>query len=281
MRQDALSEIFDGGLRETPAPERAAFEEACTQCRGSGKFVGRSGRVIGNCFKCKGKGKLTFTTSPQARASARASRAGSKLEKIEAFKAEHPAIWEWMQGNTFSFAISLAEALNKYGYLTDNQEAAAYRCIAKRDAARATAAAEQAARTAAAPAVSTTKLEEAFERARTAPIPSRATRKAPILRVAGLRFTNAKETSANPGAIYVTRSDRTYLGKIIAGKFQRVRDCSEDEAANVVKVCEDPKAAAVAYGFATGSCSVCGRELTDPESIQNGIGPVCATRWGW
>jgi histidine ammonia-lyase len=37
--------------------------------------------------------------------------------------------------------------------------------------------------------------------------------------------------------------------------------------------------AAAAYGKATGTCSCCGRELTDPVSIANGIGPICADKW--
>jgi hypothetical protein len=37
----------------------------------------------------------------------------------------------------------------------------------------------------------------------------------------------------------------------------------------------------VAYGRATGSCSCCGRELTDPVSIEAGIGPICAGRFGF
>lgn len=37
----------------------------------------------------------------------------------------------------------------------------------------------------------------------------------------------------------------------------------------------------VAYGQHTGSCGVCGRTLTDPESIARHIGPVCASRRGW
>lgn len=34
--------------------------------------------------------------------------------------------------------------------------------------------------------------------------------------------------------------------------------------------------AAKAYGVATGQCCVCGAELTDPKSVEAGIGPVCA-----
>ena len=33
------------------------------------------------------------------------------------------------------------------------------------------------------------------------------------------------------------------------------------------------------YGKETGSCLVCGRTLTNPISIENGIGPICAERF--
>jgi hypothetical protein len=33
-------------------------------------------------------------------------------------------------------------------------------------------------------------------------------------------------------------------------------------------------------GKETGVCVCCGRELTDPKSIEAGIGPVCAKKWG-
>lgn len=37
----------------------------------------------------------------------------------------------------------------------------------------------------------------------------------------------------------------------------------------------DPKGASIRYGQALGVCGVCGRILTDPESIAKGIGPIC------
>lgn len=37
---------------------------------------------------------------------------------------------------------------------------------------------------------------------------------------------------------------------------------------------------ATAFGKRTGRCGVCGRELTDPESIAMGIGPICAEKFG-
>lgn len=36
---------------------------------------------------------------------------------------------------------------------------------------------------------------------------------------------------------------------------------------------------AKAYGVETGLCCVCGAFLTDPKSVEQGIGPVCATRF--
>lgn len=42
----------------------------------------------------------------------------------------------------------------------------------------------------------------------------------------------------------------------------------------------DPLAAARKYGKLSGRCCSCGRDLTDPVSIENGIGPICATKFG-
>lgn len=40
-----------------------------------------------------------------------------------------------------------------------------------------------------------------------------------------------------------------------------------------------PLQAAMKYGKLAGRCCSCGRELTDPDSIESGIGPVCATKF--
>ncbi|MCX7928927.1 MAG: DUF6011 domain-containing protein [Patescibacteria group bacterium] len=42
-----------------------------------------------------------------------------------------------------------------------------------------------------------------------------------------------------------------------------------------IRFSENTKQAILNYGLETGECSICGRELTDPESIRIGIGPVC------
>lgn len=42
-----------------------------------------------------------------------------------------------------------------------------------------------------------------------------------------------------------------------------------------VRFSKDTKQTLINYGLETGECSICGRELTDSESIRIGIGPVC------
>lgn len=235
-----------------------------------------SGRVLGPCFKCKGTGRLIFATAPEQRARNRANAAARKVRKaaeaLEAFRAEYPDVYAWMDGNTFGFAVSLREAVTRFGYLTENQIAAARRCIAKRDAA----ATERAVRIAAAPVVDMTKIEAALATAGTA-------LKMPKLRLAGMVVYPAR---SKPGTLYVRGAasddgDRAYLGKITGGRFFRARDCSDEQEATLLAAAADPLAAAVAYGRLTGRCSCCGAELTNAESIARGIGPICATRYGF
>ncbi|XOV94276.1 MAG: DUF6011 domain-containing protein [Bacteroidota bacterium] len=41
---------------------------------------------------------------------------------------------------------------------------------------------------------------------------------------------------------------------------------------------KNPRKMIINYGHETGECSICGRKLTDKESVRRGIGPVCG---GW
>jgi hypothetical protein len=43
----------------------------------------------------------------------------------------------------------------------------------------------------------------------------------------------------------------------------------------------DPKAASILYGLKLGACGVCGRTLTNQESRDFGIGPICREKMGW
>jgi len=57
----------------------------------------------------------------------------------------------------------------------------------------------------------------------------------------------------------------------------------EKNAKNIIPILQlfirfsrDTNKMIINYGLETGECSICGRELTDKESIKRGIGPVCA-----
>lgn len=70
-----------------------------------------------------------------------------------------------------------------------------------------------------------------------------------------------------------------YLGKVTTnGMDSRLGD---DIKAVLMEAAQDPLTAAIRYGKESGECSCCGRELTDPRSIERGIGPICATKFGW
>ena len=103
--------------------------------------------------------------------------------------------------------------------------------------------------------------------------------KKPVFRAAELAFSLAPMNGRNGGAVYVKRGP-DYQGKIMDGKFMPVGACHTATADAVVRVASDPRGEAVQHGKVTGRCSCCGRELTDPVSIEMGIGPICASNWG-
>jgi hypothetical protein len=69
-----------------------------------------------------------------------------------------------------------------------------------------------------------------------------------------------------------------YLGKVTPNSLD---SRLADEVKNVlIEAANDPLTAAIRYGRETGSCSCCGRDLTNPESIRLGIGPICREKFG-
>jgi hypothetical protein len=100
-----------------------------------------------------------------------------------------------------------------------------------------------------------------------------------------LRFVGASVSTVlqgpNAGCLYVKDGSR-YLGKIDqTGELRPAFGVSPEEVLEALLAAqEDPTAAAVAYGRETGSCSCCGRELTNAESIALGIGPICLEKLG-
>lgn len=105
------------------------------------------------------------------------------------------------------------------------------------------------------------------------------------LRFAGVNVKPNRDVSA----LWVTSQTETemgdyglkpkYLGKVTrSGLDSRL---SDDVKAVLNEAAKDPLSVAIRYGKESGECSCCGRELTDPTSIERGIGPICATKYGW
>ncbi len=273
---DPLDDILGSPVRFAPVVPRMSVPaaemhfEKCYKCGGTGQVR------WGKCFACNGKGGKSFKQDYQTRAHNRELAADRKVrtqESIkEAFAARYPAESAWIAAKegSFDFARAMGEAVVKYGDLTDRQLAAVRSCMA-RDAARQE---EYVARKANAPVVTIEAIEAAFSKAVASGVRS------PKLRLDSFVFSPAKAHSANAGAIYVKEGD-TYLGKIMGGKLHRAFACTDEQQAKIVTVAADPASAAKAYGKRYGSCSVCGRELTDGNSIDAGIGPICASKYGF
>lgn len=175
------------------------------------------------------------------------------------------AMRDWIEAKapTFDFAMSMKNALRRYGTLTVKQAAAVERCMARDAAAQRPAV-----------AVQTDLLLEAFEKA------AAAGTKRPVMRFEAFKASLASATGRNPGAVYIKSPEGEYLGKIAGGQFKRVAACDDVTEQAVVATMQDPLAAAVAYGKRTGACSICGRTLSDPVSVSSGIGPICAAKFG-
>lgn len=69
-----------------------------------------------------------------------------------------------------------------------------------------------------------------------------------------------------------------YLGKITPNNLDS--RLADDVKSVLMEAASDPLTAAIRYGKETGSCSCCGRDLTNAESIRLGIGPICREKFG-
>lgn len=285
---DPLDDLINSPLRPTTAPVRPlpggvpadGFTSKCPSCRGTGKFISYTGRVVGPCFKCKGAGTQTFKTSPDTRVKARTAAAERKVAKATTsfaeFKAAHKAEAEWIVANpSFEFAVNMRVAIERFGDLTTGQLAAVQKCIA-RDNERV---AERTARIEAAPAVEGVDLlKAAFEKA-VAYSAAKGLKLSPRITVGGITISPAKVTSNNPGALYV-KGDGEYLGKIAGGKFYAVAACTAEQQAKILAFVANPAEAAKVYGRTTGTCCVCNATLISKWK-HRGIGPICAEKFGW
>jgi hypothetical protein len=101
----------------------------------------------------------------------------------------------------------------------------------------------------------------------------------PKIRVGDLVFSKASEESKNAGGIYI-KYQKEYIGKVLGGYYLPFNNPSDEVVEQIKEVCKDPLESAIAYGKRTGNCAVCSRDLTRHDSIDRGIGPICAERLG-
>lgn len=269
-------------------------EHRCAFCTTPLKYLyhirsadGRSFIVGSECVKQTGgavAGFETFNRQMQARVrdmqkKARQQREVQKqAEAAQAWQQEHAAEWAYMQarrdkGN--GYYSYLCGIVTRFGSIFD-AKLEGVRQDMRRDAERAAPAAPVER-----PVVNLQPVEAAFASAKAAGITW------PKLRMGGFVFSPAGDNSANAGAIYIkTRQPSgdlpgVYMGKVLGGKLFKSRECDAAAEAEILAIAADPKAAAVAYGKKFGKCSVCNRDLTDAASVEAGIGPICAGRYGF
>lgn len=184
-------------------------------------------------------------------------------EVTSAFAAEHPAEFEWIgkgvaEGN--EFARSLLNGLTRYGSLTPRQLAAVQRNINKPKAVSIEG-------------EGLTELVKTFTKAKDSGL------KKPALIVGPFKVSVAPEHGRNAGYLYVKHHGE-YAGKIApTGVFSPAYGVAQDVVDGLAAIGNDPLAEAVKHGKETGQCACCGRQLTDPESVARGIGPICAEKW--
>ena len=272
----------DAGLvRAREAAE--SFTEVCPKCRGTGKFVGYTGRVFGDCFTCKGAGKRSYKTAPEVRAQARQRTATAKAAVV----ADHQAELAWLAETLArrdrlpeGYATMLGEFQSRLlaGHELSEKQMAV---IAKGMERSAQWAAERA-----------QKASAAGLDLDVAPIRNVLQSRRKVM-VALFTFSLAPDHGSNPGAIYV-KDNGQYVGKIAAGAstFRPGRDFDQSRLPALREAMANPAEAVKADAARRAKllledptmsipCGCCGLTLTNPESIARGIGPICAGKWGF
>lgn len=210
---------------------------------------------------------------PASKAKAKAVESKA-VEMIGMKQSEADALAAWLAEQTWSdFAQSLAAQFKKNGGrisgLSQRQWDSAKKMKATMDA-KAAAKAEAAKVTPIIPSKTTgldlTDLPSGYYA-----VPGGDTR----LKVRVARPTKASRWHGwifvSDGAEYGQR--KNYGKQAPSGMYQG--EIGEQLAAIIA----DPYEAMVAYGKLTGTCGACGRLLEDQDSIQRGIGPVCAGKF--
>lgn len=271
---DDWNSFVDSLVEDTaPIPLKKTSEKQypCGQCGGTGLYSGvRVHQEKTNCFACRGKG--FFKTDPRKLEKARQQRAKKKQDAIESAQELNAATPVFDQVFAMAgwndLAASLAEQHNSGRAWSEKQVLAIQGMVARMEERRAQKAAE-------APSVDLSSIVAMFDHAKTSGY------KRPVYRAEGIKISLAPESSANAGALYVKTDEGDYIGKVADGKFYGTREATDEHKQALAVIAANPGEAAIKYGRQTGSCACCGRPLSNKQSVEIGIGPICKDRWGF
>jgi hypothetical protein len=98
-----------------------------------------------------------------------------------------------------------------------------------------------------------------------------------VISIAGPKSKYSGQLMVTDGGQY---PNNRWFGRVEGTEFHASRDTSPAVRALLSGLSDDPEAVIGGYGRLTGGCALCGRALDDPESIDRGVGPVCARKWG-
>jgi len=285
-----LEDDFDAATGEFNVAKKRSVQERfpCPTCAGTGKYQGR--RTVqekSHCFACRGKGY--FLTDPRKLAKNRQAAHARKASALSEWRADHAdllkalaAVQDW---NTFAASL-LSQAARKP--LSERQVETARTMLAKIEDRKAERAAQ---RKASQVEVDLSGVEALFDQA------SKSGYKKPVFRAEGVKIKPGWRAGTLDVWTTAEYPDGEKLGWVEGGRYTPLRRASTQvveapaieeggevrriEAAEALRnIAADPKATSLRWGRRTGRCSCCGRELTKHSSIDAGIGPICAEKWG-
>jgi|GEM_PF-1834896 len=112
--------------------------------------------------------------------------------------------------------------------------------------------------------------------------------KFPAIRFGGMKIYYSTRRPNDPDlAVYRTEGEVGFLGKITTpdGKFQPYIwrngkiPATQADLDKLAKLEGNPEEQLAAEGKRLGICMICNAELSNPESVERGIGPICAGRF--
>ena len=166
------------------------------------------------------------------------------------------------QDHSNSFLISIKGQLDKKGTLSEKQIACVQRMLKPKPKSL---------------KLDLTQVNEAILKAYASGL------KKPALSLGKYRVSIAPAAGKNAGCLYL-KIEGEYAGKINKEGEMFFIYSSKDQASEIhtelSEIFSDLKAKIIELGRETGVCCCCARLLTKKQSIEDGIGPICKSKWG-